>query len=440
MKNARDVAYQILLKIERDGAYSNLAIDTAIESGRLDDRDNALVSALVYGTLERLLTIDYNLSKRLRQPIKKMNAEVLTALRIGACQLLFMDKIPKSAAVNESVKLIKGTVFAYSAGLINAVLRRIAGEGLSLPDPNDNIVDYYSIKYSCPVWLVSLWMESYGLENAIGIMVDALKQAPFTVRVNTTKISTDELALLLEGEGVGCSTHPYVKDALVLDMKAAPNKLDSYNKGLFHVQDAASQLLCAALGVQSGETVFDLCAAPGGKSFTIAELMNDTGIVRSFDIHENRLDLIKNGALRLGVTSIEASIGDASVYNSRLGTADKVLCDVPCSGFGVMRRKPEIKFKRAEVIDKLPEMQYFILCNASRYIKHGGLLAYSTCTLNPAENEAVCERFLTTNKQFQSVPVLPGIENRFGKQNELTLLPHINRTDGFFIAFFVRTE
>lgn len=436
MKTARQIAFEVLNKIERDSSYSNLTLDSFLYSSHLSGEDNAFVSALVYGVLERSITLDYCLSQHLKQPLKKLKPQVLTALRLGTYQLLFMDKIPSSAAVNESVALVKKNGCAFASGLTNAVLRAVAKTGLSLPDETDKI-RYYSVKYSFPEWLVRLWSDSYGEENAVGIMSSCAGRPPLTVRVNTLKATESELTALLSAEGVA-AVKSSVENALNLEKCGSVEKLKAFEKGLFHVQDAASQLCAAALDAKPGEAVLDLCSAPGGKTFTCAQRMNNKGKIIACDIHSHRLALIKEGAIRLGIDIIDVKRSDASAFCDDMPLADKILCDVPCSGLGIVRRKPEIRHKAAEEIEKLPSLQYSILNNAARYLKKGGRLVYSTCALNPAENERVCERFLEDNKDFQLADISQLTDNIYSYNGMVTLMPHKNTTDGFFIAVFER--
>lgn len=439
MDSARKTANDILLKIQRDKAYSNLSLDAALKAGRLEQKDAAFVSALVYGTLERLITIDYTLSLYLSSPIKKLKPETLTALRLGVCQLLFMDKIPVSAAINESVKLVKSGPFAYSAGIVNAVLRKVATQGLRLPDITADSL-YYSVLYSCPVWLVDLWMNAYGEDDACGIMEASLKKAPVYIRVNTTRVTRKQLQNSLLDEGVQTDGVEHLQDALTIKNPAGIDTMAAYKAGLFHVQDISSQLCCEALSVNEGNTVFDLCASPGGKAFTLAQHAGNQSAIHAFDVYESRLTMVQSGAQRLGLNNVYCSIADATERHEEFGKADRVLCDVPCSGLGILRRKPEIRYKEPADIDKLPELQYFILCNASTYLKKGGLLVYSTCTLNPKENEDVCNRFLQEHPDFKSLPVFPDFPNRCDSSDFLTLMPHRHQSDGFFIALFTGTE
>ena len=298
---ARQLALQALVRMQRDAAYSNLALDAALSRSRLPERDAALAAALVYGVQERLLTIDYQLALYLRQPLKKLRPEVLAALRLGVCQLLFMDKIPARAAVSESVLLVKQNGCAFAAGLVNAVLHKVEAAGLRLPDAQQGRDYALSVHYSFPEWLIHTWSNAYGREAALDILKACEAPAPLTIRVNTLRTSTLELTRLLKEEGVEARPVPGLMDALELERAGAVERLSAYRQGLFHVQDAASQLCCAAVGAQPGETVFDLCAAPGGKSFTLAQRMQGKGCVRSFDLYPSRTALITEGAQRLGL-------------------------------------------------------------------------------------------------------------------------------------------
>lgn len=427
MKSARQTAFEILNKIQRDNSYSNLALDHALDKADTDNKDKKFVSALVYGVTERRITLDYNLSLYLSQPIKKLKPEVLTALRLGAYQILFMDKIPVSAAVNESVKLAKKNGAAFASGLVNAVLRKIISNGLKTDGS-------MSVNYSAPEWLCDMWCRSYGRENAEKLLEASFGAVDTVLRVNTEKIDSDNLINLLAEEGFVCETGGNVENSAVVKSGGAVHKTEAYKNGLFHVQDAASQLCCKALGVQENETVIDICAAPGGKSFTLAENMKNTGRIISCDIYEHRLKLIADGAERLGLTNIETVRNDGNVFNPDFPLADKILCDVPCSGLGVIRKKPEIRFKKSEEVDKLQDLQYSIMCISSRYLKIGGVMVYSTCSLNPNENEKIVEKFLTEHDNFEGVRVLSDI-SRYGVDTDyLTLMPHIHGCDGFFIS------
>ncbi|MCQ2463477.1 MAG: 16S rRNA (cytosine(967)-C(5))-methyltransferase RsmB [Clostridia bacterium] len=426
---ARRLAFDVLMKMH-SGAYSNISLDAALSRAKdMDAREAALAANLVYGVTERRITLDYQLEGLLDKPIGKLKAEVLTALRMGAYQIIFCDRIPDSAAVNESVELVKKSGCAFAAGLVNAVLRKVISRGLSLPDCIGTAY-YMSIKYSCEKWIVQELKKEYG-ESAEKILMHSLETPPISIRVNTLKTDTDSLLKKLLAEEIEAEKS-YISPSCLNIIKTgkAIEKLDSFKKGLFHVQDISCQLCVEALNPMPGETVLDLCAAPGGKSFTAAQIMKNKGVIKAFDIYPHKIDLIDAGAARLGTDIIMPCVNDASVFRPTLTGADRVLCDVPCSGFGIMARKPEIKYKSYEEVELLPALQLKILMNGARYLSSGGTLVYSTCTLRRAENEEVCEKFLSQSPDFKK------------KGEYVTLLPGTDGCDGFFYAVFekVKTE
>lgn len=438
MDTARKTAYDTLLRIFKDGAYSNLALSAALRGGELSAADSAFASALVYTTVERRITIDYNLSLYLKDPLKKLRSEVCTALRMGAAQILFMDKVPDSAAVNESVRILKQSKkFSFASGLCNAVLRKVSQNGLRLPEGDS--IERRSVCYSMPQWLVRLWDTAYGEDESEQMMASSFGGTDISIRVNTLRTSADALFERLCADGIAVKRCAVLPDALILQKCGAPEKLAAFREGLFHVQDIASQLCCKALDAKPGQTVYDVCAAPGGKSFTLSQYMENTGSLCSYELHAHRAELIRQGAQRLGLTNLQAFAHDALVFDESRQKADRVLCDVPCAGLGVIAKKPEIRYKKTEDIDNLPDLQYNILCISSQYLKQNGILVYSTCSLNPAENEAVCERFLQTHPQFQPIPILPDVDKR-EVNRMVTLLPHRTASDGFFITAFTKTE
>jgi len=413
----RALASQILIQCEKSRSYANLALDAALKREGLAGADAALCAALVYGVVERRRTLDYQLESLLKQPLSQLPAEARAALRLGLYQLFFLQRVPAHAAIFESVALAKASPKTrHLASLVNAVLRRAQARGLVMPEGDDD--QALSIRHSCPEWLVSLWRESYP-NDYIQLLEHSFGPGETILRVNTTKITIEALAELL-----GVQPVEGLPDALRLTGEGNITRLPGYEDGLFHVQDAAAQLCCQALDPQPGDTVLDLCAAPGGKSFTCAQLMQDQGKVVALDLYAHRVKLIGQGAARLGLTCIEAIQGDArqidKVYRDK---ARRVLCDVPCSGLGTIRKKPDIREKMRVELDKLPEMQYDILCAGMRRLAPGGTLVYATCTLNPAENEGVCDRFLAEHPKFRAGPFR-------------TLMPHTHGTDGFFIARF----
>ena len=435
-KPARQIAFEILLKIEKDKAYSNLAIDSAVKAFCPDSTDCAFISRLVYGVTERKITLDYIISGCLSQPISKLKKEVLVILRLGTYQLVFSDKIPASAAVNESVKLAKNNKCGFATGLVNAVLRKVANVGFTIPEDTDS-VKRISVLYSAPEELVKFLSYHYGENNAEEFLKSALQPKKIIIRVNTAKTTPEELKTQLEKEGVGVN-ETSVPNAFQINVNKAVYELESYKKGLFHVEDISSQLCIEALAPFENCTMIDVCAAPGGKSFTAAEYMNNKGILYSCDIYESRTDLIKEGAERLGLDCIKPFVNDASQFNEDFPEADCVLCDVPCSGMGIISKKPEIKYKKIDDIKELLPIQRKILETASKYVKKGGRLVYSTCSVNPNENRKICDAFLREHPEFTSVKALPHIERTVDEGDYLTLMMHKNNCDGFFIAVFDR--
>lgn len=427
MKTARQTAFEILNRIQKDNSYSNLVLDSFLDKSEMSQIDKGLASAIVYGVVERLITLDYELSKYLKQPLKKLKPQVLTILRIGAYQILFMDKIPDSAAINESVKLTKSNGMSFAAGVVNAVLRKVSANGLSETDE-------ISVKYSVPKWLYKLWKDDYGSDCAIELLESTFGAVETVIRVNTLKTSVDELIGLLKDEGFVAEALHGLENALVVHGGGAVHKTQAYKNGLFHVQDMASQLCAKALDVSENDVVLDICAAPGGKSFTVAQYMKNNSRLYSMDIYPHRLELIKNGCERLGIINVKTLVNDASLYNDKIPKADRILCDVPCAGLGVIRKKPEIRYKKYSEVMGISELQYKILCESSKYLKDDGILIYSTCSLNKDENENIINKFLSEHSDFESVTVLKDLERAGEFTDYITLMPHIHNCDGFFIA------
>ena len=420
--NSREFVFKTLLKLFKSEAYSNILLNNELNKQNFTDADKSFITACFYGVIEKKITLDYELSIYLKQPLKKLRPEVLCVLRLGAYQILFMDRIPDSAAINESVKLVKKNKCAFASGLVNAVLRKVSSNGLLLPEKSDE--NFLSVKYSVPDLIINLWIEDYGLENALGIL-DSLSHKPKTVvRVNTLLCDASSLADKLSEEGVKVSVNELISDSLIIEKSGALSELECFKQGLFHVEDTAAQIAALSLQAKEGERVLDCCAAPGGKSFTVAEQMKN-GTIISCDLYENRVNLIKKGAKRLKIDFIKAVVSDASVFNKELGEFDKILCDVPCSGLGIIRRKPEIRYKTQEDIKNSSQLQSKILNNSFKYLKQGGKLIYSTCTLNKKENEEVVSGFVKAHSDAKL---------NFQK----TFFPHIDKTDGFFIAEIIK--
>lgn len=440
MKSARLLALEALLKVDYDKGYSNIVIDKYIKKSNLSKKDISFLTAIFYGVLEKKITLDYIILQYSKLSLNKMSAEVLEILRMGFYQLLYMNKIPPSAAVNECVNLVKIIHQDKAAGFVNGILRSFLRNDKSFKMP-DSKYEYLSIKYSCPVWIIDLFLNSYGEENAIGILKCFSGRPPINIRVNTLKISLEDLEETLNKESIKASKSNIVNDALELTLTGQMDRLESFNSGLFHVQDVASQICCKILDPKPGQVIVDVCAAPGGKTFTLAELMQNKGKIIAFDKYDAKVNLIESGAKRLGISIITADKRDAQKSSIPFDKADKILCDVPCSGLGIIRRKPEIRDKKQSLISGLPEIQYDILCKSAKHLKLGGTLVYSTCTLNPFENNNIADKFLIEHSNEYEPKSIDHKNlnlkcNAFDKENQLTLMPHIHGTDGFFIAAF----
>ena len=444
MKNARTAAYTALLQVDVNAGYSNIVIDKAIKEADLDQRDASLAAAIFYGVLERRITLDYIINQFSRIPVKQMTPDILEILRMACYQILYMEKIPHSAAVNEAVNMAKQTKGGKSPGFVNGVLRGLlrGKEQIQMPNEKKEPLHALSIMYSCPQWLIQLWQEAYGKEHTLGILKSFFDKPPLYARVNTTKITTEQLIERLEKENVCAKAVSWLPGAVELEQTGSVAHLQAYEEGLFHIQDISSQLCCSVLAPKPGQTIADLCAAPGGKTFTMAEQMENQGKLLSFGKYKGKVGLIRQGAKRLGLSIVEASIRDSSNPKEKLLFADGVLCDAPCAGLGIIRRKPEIRYKPQEELKDLPLVQRSILKEAAKQVKPGGTLVYSTCSLNPAENGEVADWFLKEHSDFKAKPLnLPASIKQVVDQsdNQITLLPHIHGTDGFFIAVFVKT-
>ena len=439
MADARLTAAKLLLKMENSESYSNILLGAALSESGLSDRDKAFASALFYGVTERKMTLDYIIKKNSKIPFSKLDKEAVTVLRMGLYQLLYMDSVPESAAVNESVKLCRKLKAFGAEGFVNGMLRNFLRNGKRISYEGLDETGAISIKYSCPEWIAAKWIREYGMDSAIKAMEASLGAPPIFARVNTTKTTDEELLGILKKEGVSAEKFSRLNNCLRLRNPGDIEKLNSNKEGLFHVQDVSSQLCCLTLRPVVNETVLDICAAPGGKTFTMAELMGNNGKVVSMDLYEQRVGLIAEGAKRLGLKIVEPKQNNALQFSEELPAADKVLCDVPCSGLGVIRRKPEIKYKTEEEFADLPKLQKAILDLSSQYVKVGGTIVYSTCTLSKAENDEVAAEFAETHPNFapivQPVPY-SGVSNSYTR----TYLPEKEGGDGFFTASFRRID
>ena len=416
-KTARSLALESLIALERDGRYSNLEINSALVASSLEGADRGLYTRLVYGVTERRITLDYIIGKYSRIPASGLDPDVRCALRMGLYQLLWMDRIPEHAAVGESA----GLVAKRSTGFVNAILRSFLRDGktYALPDKQADFMEYLSVAYSVPRDLCELLHRSAGEETEA--LLEAMNREPdIALRVNRLKLTVEEAAAKTGGK-ISDIAPDIVKTASLDDTVKA-----GIEEGLWFVQDEASRITAASVGAKPGEVIVDTCACPGGKSFSMAIDMENTGVLHSFDLHKNKLSLVKSGAEKLGITVIETGCRDAREPDETLlGKADRVLCDAPCSGLGVIAKKPDIRYKDLSAVGRLPEIQYPVLCGAAAYVKDGGVLVYSTCTINRAENEEVVEKFLGEHPEFTL-------------NNMRTFWPHRDGCDGFFCAVMMK--
>lgn len=432
-KNDRQTCYDMLVRLYRQGGYSNLTLNDSLNHS--DGLQAGFVTALFYGVAERSLTLDYLIEQYAKRPLKKLDIEIVVILKMGLYQLLYLDSVPDRAAVNESVSLCIYARKASAKGFVNGVLRSFLRDGKKIALPQGDAVRKTSIACSCPEWLIRLWAEAYSAEAAQQLAESALGRPPLTAAVNTLKTSAEELISSLNEQGIKAVRSLYLDTCLHLEQTGSLESIPAFQDGLFYVQDLASQICVRLLDPQAGMTVLDLCSAPGSKAFTAAVRMKNQGQVFAYDLHAHKVALIKEGAGRLGIRNLTAGQADATEYNGKMPKAERVLCDVPCSGFGIIRRKPEIKYKSKQSVAGLPEIQRSILKNASRYVKSGGKLVYATCTLNPAENEQVVTAFLTENPDFRIAPVPEWLAGRvFDRGGMMTFLPQYMDSDGFFTA------
>lgn len=443
-RSARDAAVAALIRWEQDKTYSGTMLDAMLRESTLSDVDAAFMTRLVYGVIERLLTIDWVLSKNSRQPLKKCHPSVRAVLRVGAYQLLFMEKIPPSAAVNEAVDQAKRMRQAHAAGFVNGVLRAVEREGVRLLQSLSTDLKSESLRHSVPLELLQLWKRAYGQEMACALAASANEAPPSFVRVNTLLTTVEAFCEALTRADIAWSRVKGLPAALQVK-DAARLRTSPIADTMYYFQDLASQWACEALDARVGERIADVCAAPGGKSFTTAMRIHDRGELFSYDVYAEKVSILVSRAQHYGISCLSAAQRDASTPapSTLIGMCDRVICDVPCSGYGVIRRRPEIRYKPLSDFVALPDLQYRILCEAASMVREGGVLQYSTCTLRPEENEEVVKRFLSEHPDFvpRELPLLSLFEMAgLPPSHQLTLLPPVHGTDGFFIASFRRGE
>ncbi|MFD2212903.1 16S rRNA (cytosine(967)-C(5))-methyltransferase RsmB [Metabacillus endolithicus] len=442
MKNkmtVRDVAVETLLQIEKNQAYSNLLLNSMIKKYQVNTKDISLLTEIVYGTLQRKDTLDYYLENFIKKT-KKIDAWVRILLRISVYQMVYLDRVPERAIFFEAVEIAKKRGHKGISSFVNGVLRSLQREGLSDINQIADSVERLSIKTSHPKWLVEKWIDQYGYEETEKMCEANLTPPSQTARVNQTKMTVDELMKTLNQNGVSVEHGDLAVDA-IKGTKGNLALTDAFSEGFLTIQDESSMLVARALNPQIGETILDACAAPGGKSTHIAERMGGTGTVHSLDLHEHKVKLIKQQAERLNLTNIQAEALDSRLAGDRFekNKFDRILVDAPCSGFGVIRRKPDIKYtKSPEDVLKLAELQKNILHAVAPLLKSNGVLVYSTCTIDREENTDVIQSFLKHHPEFEldqgAIHHFPEKLHPYFKDGEVQLLPHYFGTDGFYIV------
>lgn len=435
--DAREVALLTLNACQRQGGWSDGVLKKQLAAAGLDNRDAALATNLCFGVLQNQMLLDFYLSKYSNIPLKRMEGKVIQALRLGAYQMLFLDKIPHSAAVNCAVTMTKTHCKnPRAAGMVNGILRSLERSLNNLPViPQGDTVEYLSTLYSHPGWLVKEFILTLGAEESAALLAANNSPPETTVMVNTTRSTAADLTARLEETGVQVQAHPWLENCLYLSRTGDLERLSAFQDGLFYVQDPASRLSIWAADPKPGMRVLDCCAAPGGKSFAAAIAMSNQGEVVSCDLHPHKKKLIAAGVQRLGLDCITPMTADGKEFKPQWEHAfDLVLVDAPCSGLGVIRKKPDIRYKDPAPLEELPVIQRAILSNAARYVRPGGTLLYSTCTVLRRENEDVVSRFLEHNEAFKAETfTLPGPVGEV-PDGKVTLWPHRHGTDGFFFC------
>ncbi|GAA0707928.1 16S rRNA (cytosine(967)-C(5))-methyltransferase RsmB [Paraclostridium ghonii] len=440
--NARELAFKTLYDIERNKNYSNMSINKNFKNINISDQEKGLATELIYGIIENKYYLNYIIDKLSKIKSKKMSTYVKISLWLGIYQILFLDSIKEHAAVNESVSLIK-KYDKKSSGFVNAILRNVLRNKETIMDIDKaNIEDFLSIKYSYNPWIIQKWIKVFGEDFTRDLLESNSEKPNLYIRTNTVKISRDELIEKLKSQGVICSKVNGIDEAIIVKnlKNIENNKL--FKEGFFTVQDISSMLVGKVTNPKEGSLVLDMCSAPGGKTTHLATLMNNSGQVIARDVFEHKLKLINNTVKRLGLKNIEVENFDAlKIDENSIDKFDYVVSDVPCSGMGIIKRKPEIKFKKEEELKELPIIQSEILNNASKYVKVGGCLIYSTCTIHDEENIDIVNEFLKNNENFELVPideVKIDLDNQY--KGYIKIYPNIHGMDGFFISKLKRVR
>ncbi len=446
--NHREVALDALLDIFTNKAYNNITLNKYLkQNGAMDKKNKAFVTEVVNGTLRNVIYLDYCINCFSNTKTEKMKPFILALLRSSTYQIFFMDKIPSSAVCNEAVLLAKKRGFSSLSGFVNAVLRKLSENKNNIPLPLEETdkENYLSVKYSFPLWIIKMWLHAYDYEFVKNLCLESNKAPKVSIICNTLKISPKDLELNLLENGIEIEKSKYFDYVFNIKNTSDITKLESFHDELFHIQDESSVIAINILKPEKNDRILDICAAPGGKSILSAELTSDLSRIYSRDIYEHKLYKIQENVERLSLNSIKTELKDAlKFYEEDFLQYDKVIVDAPCSRFGIIRKKPDIKYnKTGEDIDNLIKIQRQILENAEKYVKPGGYLLYSTCTISKKENIKNAE-FFAKNYNFSFVDISDRIPKNLlsntAKDGYLELYPHIHGTDGFFIALFKKKD
>ena len=442
--NARSAAAFIVQQVLVDGAYTNIAVNKFLRNNPLEDLERRLLTELVYGTVKAVGTIDWYLQQCVTRPLDKIEKEILSVLRISVYQIIYMPRIPNSAACNEAVKLARSLSNEGSAKFVNAVLRSLlrkqeAGE-FKFPDQEQDDAGYLSLQYFHPRWLIKRWLGPYGRDGVERLLQFDNTAAPVCLRTNNLTITREQLLASLAEAGAECHASKWSKDGIVCEKLPSLSSVFAKLENAFYVQDESSMLVGHVVAPEPGMRVLDMCSAPGGKTTHVAQLMENQGEIIACDVHEHKLKLIQENAARLNISIIKPQLSDGTIFRPEWGESfDRVLVDAPCSGLGVLRRRAEARWrKKRNELKLFPPLQLKILRNASRYVKDGGRLIYSTCTIEQAENHYLVEEFLQARPEWQRVPFkhpLTGV-----LVDELQLLPQNDGTDGFYICILEKRK
>ena len=427
----REAALQVLTACRQLEAWSDGSLKTAVRG--MERREAAFAARLTYGILQNRARLDYYLDCFCSQPFQKLEPFVRDVLRIGAYQILYLERVPDSAAVSEAVEMVKTHRRQRAAGMVNAVLRELSRRKHQLPRlPDGTAEEQLSLAYSHPLWLVQRLTELLGTEEAERFLQEDNQPVPVVVQRNPLLADVEQLMDNWQKNGVTATAHPWLTDCWLLQGTGNLEEDAAFQQGWFQVQDAAAKAVVLAADAGPGQRVLDVCAAPGGKSFALAMAMANRGEIISCDIHRHKLDLVERNARRLGITCIQTQLADGGVNQSQWNESfDLVVCDVPCSGFGIIRKKPDIRYKNPEVLAGLPPVQAGILENASRYVKPRGQLLYATCTIFPEENQQITAAFLEKHPEFQQESFSVG---PWQSDGSMTFWPQRHGTDGFYVC------